>query len=70
MKEIQFTKIESHPLKDCYMLFCPISWMPPFFGTLEQCKKKQPLWEKHFKDCFNNLSEKDKKEVMSKLLSK
>lgn len=40
------TKIEKHPLKDCYMLYSPsFGFIPPYFGSEKECKKLQVVWE-------------------------
>lgn len=31
--------IEKHPLRDCYMLWMQGTAIPPFFGTMQECKK-------------------------------
>jgi hypothetical protein len=37
---LQYAKIERHPLRDCYCVFIPaLPFVPPFFGTLRECKK-------------------------------
>ena len=45
-----YTVIEKHPLKECYMLYSPaVHWVPPFFGTLRECKKVRPMAESRFR---------------------
>lgn len=37
---LQYAKIERHPLRGCYCVFIPaLPFVPPFFGTLRECKK-------------------------------
>lgn len=48
------TIIEKHPLRNCYMLYCPaLGFIPPYFGTLKQCQKAQKIFEEKIKGFFN-----------------
>lgn len=67
MENIKFTKIEKHPLKNNFMLYCPISYLPPFFGTREQCKEMQKRWEEKFNYNFSLLSKNEQKEILIRL---
>ena len=47
--------IERHPLRDCYMLYSNLTpQIPPYFGTLRQCKKAQKFFEKKLEEMFQN----------------
>ena len=47
--------IERHPLRDCYMLYSKLTpRIPPYFGTLRQCKKAQIFFEKKLEEMFQN----------------
>lgn len=67
MENIKFTRIEKHPLNNNFMLYCPVSYLAPFFGTLAQCKEMQPKWEKKFNDSFVNLSKEEQGDIMKRL---
>lgn len=68
MEKIRFTRIEAHPLKDCYMLYSPAApRLYPFFGSLEQCKKLRRTWEARLASDFARLPEKEKGEVLNRI---
>ena len=44
--EYKYTKMQKHPLRDCYMVWIPLSSIPPYFGTKKQCEKARQFAEK------------------------
>lgn len=59
--------ISTHPLKDEYMLYCPVTAIPPYFGTLKECKKAQITFEKKLKEEFEKLPDDEKKDILERL---
>lgn len=59
--------ITKHPLKDGYMLYCPVTAIPPYFGTLEKCKKAQEVFESKLHEQFDKLDESDKRGILNRL---
>ena len=44
--EFKHVKIERHPLRDCYAVYnITFPFIPPFFGTLNQCKQAAKIAE-------------------------
>ena len=52
-------------LKGNYMLYCPVTAIPPYFGTLTECKKSQVVFEKRLHKEFDVLTENEKCEFRS-----
>lgn len=68
MATFKFTKIEKHPLRDCYMLYSDIiTSIPPIFGSFDECERSQVYFEEKSCDIFNNLPITDKGWVLDKL---
>jgi len=44
--EYKYTKMQKHPLRDCYMVWIPLSSIPPYFGTKKQCEKARKFAER------------------------
>ena len=42
---MSYTKIYPHPLKDAWCLIVKNSSIPPYIGTLKECKKAQKFAE-------------------------
>lgn len=57
-----FSKIEKHPLNSNYMLFVPMVALPPYFGTLKECKEAQKHLEKKLNEEFSKLAEEQQKD--------
>ena len=43
----KYTKMQKHPLRDCYMVWIPlIPRVPPYFGTKKQCVRARECAER------------------------
>lgn len=56
--------IEKHPLRDCYMLWMQGTAIPPFFGTMQECKKARftlckNIYEKLLEHCKHHKPSED-----------
>lgn len=46
--DYKHTKLERHPLRDCWMVVnVSLPFIPPFFGTKRECEKARIAAEKH-----------------------
>ena len=67
MKNIMLSIISEHPLNNNYMLYCPVTPIPPYFGSLDKCRKAQVIFEKKLREEFDTLCDEEKEEILSKL---
>lgn len=67
MCDIRFTKIERHPLRKAFMLYCPISFLPPFFGSYKECKDMRVKWEEKLRNEFYGLEKSRQNEIIAEL---
>lgn len=50
----KYVKIEKHPLRDCYQVVnTKLTWIPPFFGTLAECKRAAVVAERNTAKILN-----------------
>lgn len=66
-KNIMLSIISEHPLNNNYMLYCPVTPIPPYFGSLDGCRKAQLIFEKKLREEFDTLNDGEKAEILSKL---
>ena len=66
-KNIMLSIISEHPLNNNYMLYCPVTPIPPYFGSLDKCRKAQVIFEKKLREEFDTLNDEEKAEILSKL---
>lgn len=66
-KNIMLSIISEHPLNNNYMLYCPVTPIPPYFGSLDKCRKAQVIFEKKLRKEFEPLNDEEKSEILSKL---
>lgn len=59
--------ISKNNLKGNYMLYCPVTAIPPYFGTLTECRKSQEVFEKRLHKEFDALTENEKCEIRSQI---
>ena len=57
--------ISKNNLKGNYMLYCPATAIPPYFGTLTECRKSQEVFEKRLHKEFDVLTGNEKCEIRS-----
>ena len=67
MENITLSIISEHPLKNDYMLYCPVTPIPPYFGSLDECRKAQAVFEGKLRKEFDTLNDGEKAEILSKL---
>ena len=67
MKNIMLSIISKNKLMVNYMLYCPVTPIPPYFGSLRECRKAQAVFEKRLQIEFVTLSDEEKAEILSKL---
>ena len=67
MKNIMLSSISKNKLMGNYMLYCPVTPIPPYFGSLRECRKAQEVFEKRLQKEFVTLSDEEKAEILSKL---
>ena len=67
MKNIMLSIISEHPLNNNYMLYCPVTPIPAYFGSLSKCRKAQVIFEKKLREEFDQLNDEEKAEILSKL---
>ena len=54
--EFIYTKLEKHPLRNCWMVFIPkLPFIPPYFGTKKQCETARINAERNAIKHFANL---------------
>lgn len=59
--------ISKNPIHNNYMLYCPVTPIPPYFGSLSKCRKAQVVFEKKLREEFNKINDEEKKEILSML---
>ena len=67
MKNIMLSIISEHPLKNEYMLYCPVTPIRPYFGSLDKCRKVQVIFEERLRKEFDQLNDEEKADILSKL---
>ena len=67
MENPMLSIISKHPLNNNYMLYCPVTPIPPYFGSLRECRKAQVVFEKRLRKEFDTLSDEEKTEILSML---
>lgn len=66
-KNIMLSIISKNQLHNNYMLYCPVTPIPPYFGSLSKCRKAQVIFEKKLREEFDTLNDGEKAEILSKL---
>ena len=66
-KNIMLSIISEHPLDNNYMLYCPVTPIPPYFGSLDKCRKAQVIFEEKLRKEFDPLNDEEKVGVLSEL---
>ena len=66
-KNIMLSIISENQLHNNYMLYCPVTPIPPYFGSLSKCRKAQVIFEKRLRKEFDPLNDEEKAEILSKL---
>lgn len=66
-KNITLSIISENQLNNNYMLYCPVTPIPPYFGSLSKCRKAQVVFEKKLREEFDTLNDEDKAEILSML---
>lgn len=59
--------ISKNSIGNNYMLYCPVTPIPPYFGSLSKCRKAQVVFEKKLREEFNTLNDEEKAEIVSRL---
>ena len=59
--------ISKNQIRNNYMLYCPVTPIPPYFGSLSKCRKAQVVFEKKLREEFNTLNDEEKAEIVSRL---
>ena len=67
MKNIMLSIISKNPIHNNYMLYCPVTPIFPYFGSLKKCRKAQVVFEKKLREEFNKINDEEKKEILSML---
>lgn len=67
MANVIFSRIEKHPLKNCYMLYCKATDLPPYFGSLNECKNAQRHFEEKLRAEFDKLPKYRQREIINEL---
>ena len=67
MGNIMLSIISEHPLKSDYMLYCPVTPIPPYFGSLDECRRVQVIFEGKLRKEFDTLKDEEKSEILSML---
>ena len=67
MENPMLSIISKHPLSNNYMLYCPVTPIPPYFGSLREYRKAQGVFEKRLRKEFDTLGGEEKTEILSKL---
>ena len=66
-KNLMLSIISENQLHNNYMLYCPVTPIPPYFGSLSKCRKAQVVFEKKLREEFDTLKDEEKAEILSKL---
>lgn len=67
MKNPMLSIISKRPLSNDYMLYCPVTPIPPYFGSLRECRKAQGVFEKRLRKEFDTLSDEEKADINTTL---
>ena len=67
MENPMLSIISKHPLSNNYMLYCPVTPIPPYFGSLSECRKAQGVFEKRLRKEFDTLSGEEKADINATL---
>ena len=67
MENPMLSIISKNPLSNNYMLYCPVTPIPPYFGSLRECRKAQGVFEKRLRKEFGTLSGEEKADINAKL---
>ena len=67
MENIMLSIISEHPLNNNYMLYCPVTPIPPYFGSLDKCRKAQVIFEGKLRKEFDTLSGEEKADINATL---
>ena len=66
-KNIMLSIISENQLHNNYMLYCPVTPIPPYFGSLDKCRKAQVVFEERLRKEFDTLKDEEKEEILLKL---
>ena len=66
-KNIMLSIISENQLHNNYILYCPVTPIPPYFGSLSKCRKAQVIFEKKLREEFDTINDGEKAEILSKL---
>ena len=69
MEQIEFFKVERHPLNNSYMCYSDVLCIPPYFGTKLKCEKAKEHANNKANKEFALLSESQKNEVLERFNS-
>lgn len=64
---VTLSRIEKHPAKDGFMLYCRATAIPPYFGTRRQCLEAQKHFEAKLHQVFDNLPKDRQDEILKEL---
>lgn len=67
VKNLMLSIISKHSLNNNYMLYCPVTPIPPYFGSLRKCRKAQVVFEKRLRKEFDILNNEEKTDIYEKL---
>ena len=67
MENLMLSIISKHPLNNNDMLYCPVTPIPPYFGSLRECRKAQGVFEKRLRKEFDTLSGEEKADINATL---
>ena len=59
--------ISKNQIHNNYMLYCPVTPIPPYFGSLSKCRKAQGVFEERLRKEFDTLSNEEKADIYEKL---
>ena len=66
-KNIMLSIISENQLNNNYMLYCPVTPLPPYFGSLSKCREAQVIFEKKLREEFDVLNDEEKVGILSEL---
>ena len=67
MRNIMLSIISKNPIHNNYMLYCPVTPIFPYFGSLKKCRKAQVVFEKKLREEINKINDEEKEEILSML---
>ena len=67
MENPMLSIISKHPLNNNYMLYCPVTPIPPYFGSLRECRKAQGVFAKRLRQELDTLSGAEKADINATL---